>query len=203
MLHKGMDFNPIYERRFNMTKIFWGFIFIFLDFHVGVDHMKISFIPDFVGYILIYQGFTEFRQESGYFEKARPLAMALSVLTGVTFILDFIGISATNSILSDIFTVSILAIDIYMMYCLISGIGEMEYKEHRDYNAASLKSLWITTVILELVTLVGSYLSLFTMYGIYTTIILLVTVATLAAFVIHIIFLVKFNNTRKRIEYER
>ena len=129
--------------------------------------------------------------------------MALSVLAGVTFILDFMGISATNLTLSQIFTVSIFAIDIYMMYCLISGIGEMEYKEHRDYNAASLKSLWITTVILELVTLVGSYLSLFTMYGIYTAIILLVTAATLAAFVIHIIFLVKFNNTRKRIEYER
>ena len=186
-----------------MKKIFWGFIFIFLDFHVGVNLMKINFIPDFVGYILIYQGFTEFRQESGYFEKARPLAMALSVLAGVTFILDFMGISATNLTLSQIFTVSIFAIDIYMMYCLISGIGEMEYKEHRDYNAASLKSLWITTVILELVTLVGSYLSLFTMYGIYTAIILLVTAATLAAFVIHIIFLVKFNNTRKRIEYER
>ena len=55
-----------------MKKLFWGFFFIFLDFNIDFDTIRIGLIPAFVGYLLLFSGLAELSEESPRFEKIRP-----------------------------------------------------------------------------------------------------------------------------------
>ena len=48
-----------------MTKIFVGFLFVFLNFNFTLnDTYVINLLPDFVGFILLYMGTRELLEES-------------------------------------------------------------------------------------------------------------------------------------------
>ena len=64
-----------------MNNIFIGFIFVFLDFNLDLGSSRIGLIPDFIGYVLIYQGLKELSGQSRRFSNAAlirsPSAMAV------------------------------------------------------------------------------------------------------------------------------
>jgi len=42
-----------------MSRIFTGFLFIFLDFNLNLGNSQIGLIPDFIGYIIMLGGLAE------------------------------------------------------------------------------------------------------------------------------------------------
>ena len=38
-----------------MKKVFWGFFFIYLNFNLTLNGFTLNLLPDFVGYLLLYQ----------------------------------------------------------------------------------------------------------------------------------------------------
>ena len=39
-----------------MSKLFWGFFFIFINFNLNVNQYSLNILPPFVGYFLLWQG---------------------------------------------------------------------------------------------------------------------------------------------------
>ena len=60
-----------------MTKIFVGFLFVFLNFNFTLnDTYVINLLPDFVGFILLYMGTRELLEESPRYTTAATLVAA-------------------------------------------------------------------------------------------------------------------------------
>ena len=59
-----------------MRNIFVGLLFIFLDFNLDFGTTRVGLIPDFIGYIMVFQGLKELIFLSEHFAKAKPFAMA-------------------------------------------------------------------------------------------------------------------------------
>lgn len=66
-----------------MKKVFWGFFFIYLNFNLTLNGFTLNLLPDFVGYLLLYQAAGTLAGESGRFPKLRPFSVAMAVYTGI------------------------------------------------------------------------------------------------------------------------
>ena len=56
-----------------MSKIFIGFLFVFLNLSFKLDDTHvINLLPDFIGFMLLYLGTRELREESRRYTTAAP-----------------------------------------------------------------------------------------------------------------------------------
>ncbi len=166
-----------------MRNIFIGFLFVFLDFNLTLGASQIGLIPDFVGYILVFQGLTELEKMSARFIKARPFALGMAVYTGLLYALALFGIG-TNDIVSFVLGLVSTLISLYISYNIVMGVKEIEASSGRFLNAQGLYSNWTLLAILSLIV----YLLLF--------IPILNVLCIIAGLVAGIVFLVSFNKTK-------
>ena len=108
-----------------MRQIFWGMLFLFLDFNLTVKHSLIGLIPDFVGCIFLIRGLDLLRGESIRFVQARPWALAAAVYTGFTWLLDLLRLNLTG-IFSLLLGLGNLALSIYLSWLIVQGILQTE-----------------------------------------------------------------------------
>lgn len=73
-----------------MKKIFIGLIFIFCNLTV----FRVNFMPDFVGYILIFLGLDE-EYECPSLAASRTMTLAASILTGAIWVAGLLGYGMT------------------------------------------------------------------------------------------------------------
>lgn len=52
-----------------MKKLFWGFFFVFFNFHLSINQYTLQLLPDFVGYLLLSQGAKELETREPLFQK--------------------------------------------------------------------------------------------------------------------------------------
>ena len=65
-------------RRESFTSIFWGLLFVVLDIRIGPLDL---FLPDFIGYLLIFKGLSLLAPEHRGFRRARILAAVMSFVS--------------------------------------------------------------------------------------------------------------------------
>ncbi len=79
-----------YKVLFNsISKIAWGFVFIF--FHIKIGAFDI--LPDFVGYILIAMGISAAYESFRHINALKPLSVALSVFYAAVWVIKSFSIS--------------------------------------------------------------------------------------------------------------
>ena len=166
-----------------MRNIFIGFLFVFLDFNLTLGTSQIGLIPDFVGYILVFQGLAELENMSLRFTKARPFSLGMAVYTGLLYVLAVLGIG-TNDILSFVLGLISTLISLYISYNIVMGIKEIEASSGRFLNAQGLYSSWTLLAILSLIV-----------YLLFIIPILNV-LCIVAGLITGIVFLVSFNKTK-------
>ena len=76
-----------------MSNIFIGALFVFLNFTININGIKIGLIPDFIGYIIMVKGLAELENESPYFLKAKGFAKGMAVYTAILYAMDLFGLS--------------------------------------------------------------------------------------------------------------
>lgn len=134
-----------------MNNIFWGMLFIFLDFHLEFGGSKIGLIPDFIGYILIAYGIRELTTGRDRFSRMRTLAVVLTVYNAALYAMDFLGMSI--SLLPEVSIVlglaSLLA-SLYFSYNIVMGIKDLEAALEQDIGARRLYTVWTISAILSL-----------------------------------------------------
>jgi hypothetical protein len=172
-----------------MGNLFWGFFFILLDFNFTSNNHIIGFLPDFLGFVLIYKGLLELQSYSMKFKQIQPLAMLMAAVKFITYMMDLFGVSNQNQNVMIPVGLILLALYFYIEYTIICGIRDMERVLGIDLNASTMFILWYIVLICGII----AYISLF--------IPPLATVFIVLSAVMSIIFLTQLH--RSKVLYEQ
>ncbi len=142
-------------------KLFWGFVFLF-DFRInGFD-----VLPDFIGYILFYQGLAMLEDRNEYFNKAKSFALPMILISifdifQVTVPINQIG-SSTFGLFSIVIGIIVSVINLLMVYNICLGIAtEARVIGNLDLESKAIsrwKLYFFTNVIILLSILLVSLL---------------------------------------------
>lgn len=171
-----------------MGKLFVGFLLILLDFNLNFGDFTIGLIPDFIGCVILVNGFSELADESRIFGSLRSLGILLGIYSGLVYVLDLFGLGGHLGILSLLLGIVYTFLYLYISYRVILGIRDMERTYQADFNSKSLKDAWNVLAFCELAVYI---LGFFPVLGILTVI------ASMAASVLFLVFL---NTAKKRYE---
>lgn len=138
-----------------MKKIFIGFLLIFLDFNVNLGNAQLGLIPDFIGYIVMINGLGEMAGESGLFLKVKPYATGMAVYTGILYLMDLFGISASLGAFSYLLAIASTVISLYISYNIVMGVKDLELKYSALFNGDSLKSTWTLLAVFNIVVYIS------------------------------------------------
>lgn len=134
-----------------MRKIMIGFLLIFLDFNLDLGSARLGLIPDWLGYLMMINGLTEMAGESPLFGKVRPYASGMAVYTGILYLMDLLGISASLGVLTYLLAIASTAVSLYISYCIVLGVREMEAHYGTFLNGDNLMSLWKALAIINVI----------------------------------------------------
>lgn len=168
-----------------MTKIFIGFLLIFLDFSINFDTVTIGLLPDFIGYFLLIGSLTELAPQSTHFGKVKPFATIMAVYTVILYIIDLIGISALLGFVATLLGLFSTLISLFISYHIIQGVMDIEKTRVCNLNSTSLFNKWKFLASMNAL----AYLLIF-IPG-------LNIVSIIASLIAGIVFLVGFSRTRK------
>ena len=169
-----------------MRYIFIGLILNFLDFNVNFGSSNIELLPDFVGYILMYQGMKELSGDSEWFRKLPSFTIAMAIYSGIIFVLELFGMSTESSIwLFIILGIISQIISLYIIYGIIMGIMDMERDNTWELYSEPLFSAWKVIVVCSILVI---------------PLMLVLPVLSLIGAIIQLIasiyFLISFNRTK-------
>lgn len=167
----------------DMSNIFIGLLFIFLDFNFKLGSSTIELIPDFIGYILMLNGLKELAGESSRFEKVIPYTKGMVIYTIIVYIIDVIGFSSSTGLAIIPGIISVI-VSLYISHEIIFGIKDIESLKGWELNSDSLFNTWRYLVIAN----IASYVLLIVP--------ILAIISIIFTLIITISYLVSFNNTK-------
>ena len=124
-----------------MTKIFVGFLFVFLNFNFTLnDTYVINLLPDFVGFILLYMGTRELLEESPRYTTAGPWLLGLTAYGIASWVINLLGLNGGWVI--SLLTLVAAAVTYYATWLVIKGHREKQLgRERRSGKYAQLEDL--------------------------------------------------------------
>jgi len=134
-----------------MRKLFWGFFFIYLNFNLNVNQYSLNVLPDFVGYIFLMKGMDLLKEESSFFEKARPFSVGMAVYTAVLWVGALLGVTAGGGLVTRLLSLLATVVGLYISWILIQGVAEIEEVRFVDLNKERLLTLWKALVAVEII----------------------------------------------------
>lgn len=168
-----------------MTKLFWGFFFLFLNFNINMNASSLQLLPDWLGFLLLYAACGELESESELFQKPRPFCIGLAVYTGLLWLMDLLGIGANLGIVSWILGLVTTCLNLYVSMLIIDAITNMEMHRNYDLCAAHLRSVW---KVLAVCTIAANLLLIVPVVAV---------ICIIAAAVAGIVFLLAVHRTGK------
>ena len=129
-----------------MKKLFWGFFFILVNFHLSLNGRTLELIPDFVGYLLLLQAGLELRKESRRFQWLRPFAAGMGIYTFILWVGGVLGASGLGNWLDALLGFAAEMVSLYIAWTAVHGILETEQARGVDLRGAS--ALWGWRVLL-------------------------------------------------------
>jgi hypothetical protein len=175
-----------------VNNIFYGLLFVFLDFDVTFGYSKVGFIPDFIGYILIFTGLAELTAGNDRFSRARPFAIAMAVYTAILYVMDLFAVPLyLGALISFVLGLASTLMSLYISYNIVMGIKDLEAALGQDLNGGPLFSTWTALAILSL--------------ALYVLILIpgLNFICMIAGLVVGIVFLVLMSRTKNLYYYGR
>lgn len=169
-----------------MKGILIGFLLIFLNFNITLNASKIGLIPDFIGYIVMRNGLLEMAAESPLFLKAKPFATFMAFYTGILYLTDLVGFSASLGLLSIILGIVSIIIFLYISYHIVMGVNDMEESYNTSFSGNSLKTTWTILAVCNILS--------FVFVSIPTPI--LATICIIVSVIVAIYFLIVFNTSK-------
>lgn len=155
-----------------MKNIFIGLLFVFLDFNLNLGASTVELIPDFIGFILMYNGSKELIQESEWFNKIMPFTLGMSIYSGVIYALDLLGLSAGLDLaFSFILGVITLIMTIYINYAIVMGVSDMEIRYDSDFNWKPLYAAWKLLAICQVLIYLLVFIPIFNIIGLLVVLI--------------------------------
>lgn len=141
-----------------MKNIFIGLILVLFDFNLNLGAATIGLIPDFIGFYFILQGVRELKDQSAKIASAEKPAFVMAIFTAVLYLFDLLTISARLYPLGYILGLISTIAALYVLYLIVSGIGQIEAEQAKPLEAAKLFTAWkiyaVVSVSLYFLTLI-------------------------------------------------
>jgi small-conductance mechanosensitive channel len=169
-----------------MTKIFAGFLFVFLDFNLNLNAHSIGLIPDFVGTIFLLLGTQELAAESERYPKLRPWLIGITIYAAAVWVLQLLGVS--GNILATILDLAAVIILMYITYQIVMGFLDIEHSRSIDLQAAKAIAMWKIAAVSQVAVAVLGWIPV------------LNVLLFIAMLVVVIMLLIAINTTRKLYE---
>lgn len=166
-----------------MLSIFIGYIFVF--FHIKINNVDI--LANFIGYLLIFWGLTRLEENSPNLKKAKPFAIILAVISFIGAMAGMIGYY-NDFIPLLVLNVISVALSVYLLLLVDTGILELEQNLGIEMESASLLKIWRFQATFTVASTAFSLVPT-DMFAILTA------VLALAAIVANIIFLYRLLNS--------
>lgn len=174
----------IFKEVFTVTKIFVGFLFVFLNFNFTLnDTYVINLLPDFVGFILLYMGTRELLEESPRYTTAGPWLLGLTAYGIASWVINLLGLNGGWVI--SLLTLVAAAVTYYATWLVIKGFEDIEKNNSAGIAAAESMRSWKICAILNIVAVALSWVPV------------LSVLLLLGMVVVTIMLLVSLNKTRK------
>ena len=170
-----------------MKKIFIGLIFIMLDLNIGIN-----ILPDFVGYLLIWKGCGELSADSAKLAGARPLALILTGLTGVVFVMSLLKLTSGLGIIGNVIEIAMVLGALLMIFTIGQGVREIETNQSVELNGVAILNSWKLLAAAQ----VGAY-ALILLGNLIGFLQIVGTVFVLAAFLFKVVVLISVYFTNK------
>jgi len=168
-----------------MSKIFVGFLLISFGINIG----SFDFLPDFVGYFLIYLGMKELTDESPRFQKHAPLAVVLAVYELVVLLSGIAGSGSSGFGITSVLGLVSMAVSLYLTWQLVKGVQDIEIGRSCDLEGLALEKGWTARAVCMVLSFLLVWIPAVNV------------LAILLAFIAHIYFLVKlYQSKRSRLD---
>lgn len=120
-----------------MLSIFIGYIFVFFHFRInGFD-----ILANFAGYVLIFLGLCQLAHHAPALQKAKPYAIAMAVMSFISAVAGVMGYY-NDFIPLLIMNIVSVAVSVYLLLLVDTGILEMEQALGADLEAVGLLKIW-------------------------------------------------------------
>ncbi len=136
-----------------MKKLFWGFFFVFFNFHLSINQYTLQLLPDFVGYLLLFQGAKELETENRYFKNIQPFTVGMAVYTAILWAGELLGLGGSgmsHQTLMGILALISTAVALYISWVVVQGVLEMESRRAADLNGGTLYQWWKGLAVLRI-----------------------------------------------------
>lgn len=143
-----------------MNRLFWGLLFVALDFELNPGSVTIGLLPDFIGWYLLMKGMEALAEENRYFDRGRHWAFALCLLNVVLYGADLLNPSGMNAFAMWMLGLAGLCVGVYVTGSMIRGIRQMEEDHHRQLHSEKLKIMWMIQAVMGILAHLFSWLPL-------------------------------------------
>ena len=140
-----------------MHRLFWGLLFVLLDWPVTVGRATVEILPDFLGFYLLMRAMERMADRSVRFNRGRHWAFGLSLLSGILFTADLLDPEAMARVWLWALALAQLVVTLVLLGVIRRGLSEMGRDTERLKAMEGI--LWAVLPICHLVSwvpLVGS-----------------------------------------------
>lgn len=143
-----------------MNRLFWGLIFILLNYKITLGSATVGLLPDFVGYFLLMKGMEELSEESECMNKARHGAFGMALVSVILYVADLLNLSAMQAVGIWALGLAAHAVGLAVLYGMVSGIRQMERNDRRDLQGEKLKTMWLVQAVMGTIAYLLSWVPL-------------------------------------------
>lgn len=172
-------------------KLFWGFLFLFINFRIG----GIDILPNFVGYLFFYFGLKDLQDRDYYFLDGKKYAIILGVLSIFTLYDPATNASGYSFSPVGIIGIIMLVLDLILVYHVTSGINNLAINLEEFELADKAKKRWK----LYLFSNLGAFLLLIFIF--VPTLLIILLLALVVLILVTIVLLLMLMKESNRLLY--
>ena len=189
------DYTKLYN---GISKVIWGYFFLYFDFYINVGNGKISLVPSFVGFIMFSKAIDLLIDEERELSLLKPLGMILGIWEVIEWLANFVGYSFGGK--WQFVNLIIGLLNLYFHFQFITNLSSIATK-HQQEGCTYDKSLLTYRTIL---TILQTFFTIFTIFNfIPDEVLTYITLALGIVFVIVCIgMMVILNQLRKNLKYD-
>lgn len=137
-----------------MDRLFWGLIFVLLDWKVTLGTATIGLLPDFLGFYLIMKGMESLAAKSGAFNKGRHLAFGLAILSAILYGADLMNPDTAAKVVFWALGLAELAGMLILLRLAVMGCAET------GKDNQTLSGMWQVLAVLQSICYLANWIPL-------------------------------------------
>lgn len=135
-----------------MNRLFWGLIFVVLDWKFTLGTAVFEIMPDFLGFYLLMKGMEELAVRSRVFERGRHWAFALALASGVHFAAELMAPEAGTQVILWAAGLLLLAAGLAFIRRILRGLGEL------GLETAAAEGMWLVLAALQCICYLANWI---------------------------------------------